>query len=78
MGAPIGEGKPSRFAPVSSNSSAQQVIDILSEPVNKAVYNYDVVADEMAEMIAKHTSLNMDDSMTATVASFKPVTLQSS
>ena len=68
--------RPSRGSHGCSNSSAQQVIDILSEPVNKAIYNYDIVADEMAEMIAKHTSLNVDDSMNATVASFKPVHLQ--
>mmetsp|Transcript_22664 Transcript_22664/g.33129 ORF Transcript_22664/g.33129 Transcript_22664/m.33129 type:complete len:159 (-) Transcript_22664:155-631(-) len=56
-----------------SNSSSQQVVDILSEPV--AVNNYDIVADEMAEMVAKHTfTLNVDDSMNnSTVASFKPV-----
>jgi hypothetical protein len=59
-----------------TNASAQQVLDILSEPVKTAVYNYDIVADEMAEMIAKHTfSLNVDDSMNGTVASFKPVNL---
>mmetsp|Transcript_20005 Transcript_20005/g.28733 ORF Transcript_20005/g.28733 Transcript_20005/m.28733 type:complete len:159 (-) Transcript_20005:67-543(-) len=56
-----------------SNASSQQVIDILCEPV--AVCNYDVVAEEMAEMVAKHTfTLNVDDSMNnSTVASFKPV-----
>jgi hypothetical protein len=52
--------------------SSQQVIDTLSQPVS--VYKYDNVADEMAEMIAKHTfSMDIDDSANSTVASFKPI-----
>jgi hypothetical protein len=48
------------------------VIDTLSKPVS--VYKYDNVADEMAEMIAKHTfSMDVDDTAKSTVASFKPI-----
>lgn len=54
-------------------NSSQQVIDTLSQPVT-SVYKYDNVADEMAEMIAKHTfSMDVDDSANSTVASFKPI-----
>lgn len=52
--------------------TSQQVIDTLSKPVS--VYKYDNVADEMAEMIAKHTfSMDVDDTAKSTVASFKPI-----
>lgn len=55
-----------------SQQSSQQVIDTLSRAVS--VYKYDNVADEMAEMIAKHTfSMDVDDSDNSTVATFKPV-----
>mmetsp|Transcript_20043 Transcript_20043/g.33776 ORF Transcript_20043/g.33776 Transcript_20043/m.33776 type:complete len:168 (-) Transcript_20043:261-764(-) len=56
----------------SQPNTSQQVIDTLSHPVS--VYKYDNVADEMAEMIAKHTfSMDVDDSANSTVASFKPI-----
>mmetsp|Transcript_17970 Transcript_17970/g.18736 ORF Transcript_17970/g.18736 Transcript_17970/m.18736 type:complete len:148 (-) Transcript_17970:29-472(-) len=51
------------------NNSSQQVIDILSAPV--LVNNYDIVADELAEMAATHTfNMNADDSTNSTVVSF--------
>ena len=56
-----------------SQSSSEQVIEILSQPVT-SLYKYDNVADEMAEMIAKHTfNMDVDDSANSTVAAFKPI-----
>ena len=54
-----------------SNNSSQQVIDILSAPV--LVNNYDIVADELAEMAATHSfNINTaaDKSTHSTVVSF--------
>mmetsp|Transcript_26989 Transcript_26989/g.27231 ORF Transcript_26989/g.27231 Transcript_26989/m.27231 type:complete len:153 (+) Transcript_26989:81-539(+) len=63
--------KKARMSPYIDANSPQGVIEILSEPVK--VFDFDVLADEMAEMVAKHTfNLRADDSNT-TVASFKPV-----
>ena len=70
---------PSKYSHAWENTqqhSSQHVIDTLSQPVS--VYKYDNVADEMAEMIAKHTfSLDVDDSANSTVASFKPINTSS-
>lgn len=56
-----------------TNHSSQQVVDILSAPV--IVNNYDVVADDLAEMAATYTfKLSADDTTNSTVASFRPIT----
>ena len=52
-----------------TDATSQNIIENLSRPVS--VYNIDIVADEMAEIIAKHTTeLNIDDSASS-IASFK-------
>jgi hypothetical protein len=52
------------------DATSQNIIENLSRPVS--VYNIDIVADEMAEIIAKHTTeLTIDDSSTSSIASFK-------
>ena len=52
------------------DSSSQSVIDTLSKPIS--IYNADIVADEVAEIIAKHTlELRIDDSSNSSIASFK-------
>eukprot|EP01041_Mallomonas_annulata_P010543 gene10543-21982_t len=62
---------PKRSKPSSSETTSEGVVEILSAPI--AVFNHDVLADEMAEIVAKNTfNLRVDDS-NPTVASFKPV-----
>ena len=52
------------------NGTSQNVFDDLSRPIN--VYNFEIVADELAEVIAKHTTeLTIDDNATSSIASFK-------
>eukprot|EP01036_Dinobryon_divergens_P044590 gene44590-59496_t len=61
---------PKRSKPSSSETTSEGVVEILSAPI--AVFNHDVLADEMAEIVAKNTfNLRVDDS-NPTVASFKP------
>lgn len=58
------------------STSSQQVIDMLGEKTS--LYNYDIVADEMAEIVSKHTfGLRVDDNENSALASFKPVNLPS-
>jgi hypothetical protein len=55
-----------------AKNSSQQVVDILSAPV--VVNNYDIVADELAEMATTYTfKMSADDTTNSTVASFRPV-----
>ncbi len=55
-----------------TDNSAQAVVEALSKPVS--IYNYDIVADEVAEIIAKHTSeLRASDGSNTSIATFKSV-----
>lgn len=55
-----------------AETTSQNVIENLSRPVS--VYNIDMIADEMAEIIAKSTiELNIDDNSASSIASFKAV-----
>ena len=55
-----------------TDNSTQAVVEALSKPVS--IYNYDIVADEVAEIIAKHTSeLRTDDGSNTSIATFKSV-----
>lgn len=55
---------------LTTDDSPQDIIENLSEPIS--VYNIDVVADEMAEIISKHTTeLSIDDGPSSSVATFK-------
>jgi hypothetical protein len=58
-----------------ASHSSQQVVDILSAPV--VVNNYDIVADEIAEMAATYTFKMSTDDANPTVASFRPVSSSS-
>ena len=54
------------------DATSQNIIENLSRPVS--VYNIDIVADEMAEVISKYTTeLNIDDNSSSSIASFKAV-----
>ena len=59
------------------DATSQNIIENLNRPVS--LYNIDIVADELAEIIAKHTTeLNIDDNSNSSVASFKAVGPQGS
>jgi hypothetical protein len=60
------------YRPTSGSVSRGRVVDVLSEPVD--VSSIDVIADEIAELVSNHTfNFRMDDTVNATVVSFKPV-----